>query len=123
LASEKADGTDAIAQVCNKFRIQLSELFGVVGFRTLLHRSLALTKTETSCFEHVSLDHNGALLGLAEADSQEKKALIRDGGVLLITNLLMLLEVFVGEAVTQILLNETWPGINPRPVTSRTKSP
>jgi hypothetical protein len=123
LASEKADGTAAIAQVCNKFRIQLSELFGVVGFRTLLHRSLALTRTETNCFENVSLDHSGAFLGLAEADSQEEKAHMKDGGVLLITNLLMLLEIFVGEAVTQILVNETWPSTNPRPVTSRTKSP
>jgi hypothetical protein len=123
LASEKEDGTVAIAHVCNKFRLQLSELFGVVGFRTLLHRSLVLTRTETNCFENVSLDYNGALLGLAEAGSQEQEALMRDGGVVLITNLLMLLEIFVGEAVTQILLDETWPNTIPRPVTSKTKSP
>lgn len=122
MTSEGLDGAAAIVQVCNKLRLQLSEVFGVIGFRTLLHRSLAITRTETKCFENVSLDPTGVLLGLTEVDSHEQRALTKDAGVLLITNLLMLLEIFIGEGLAHTLLEESWPAAKSKNVGSKTQS-
>jgi len=107
--SEKAVGPVAIVEVCAKLRRRLSPVVGVVGFRSLLHRSLMITKTKADCFEKVSIGSDGLLLGLGDSEAPGNMTPIRDGGVILISNLLMLLDIFVGEALMISLLNEIWP--------------
>jgi hypothetical protein len=114
LASERPSGPLAVVQVCSRLRLQLSPVVGVVGFRTLLHRSLTLSKSKVDGFDKVTVSSEGMLLGLGDFEGLGRHTLTSEGGVILISNLLMLLEIFIGEALTRGLLNEIWPVFRPK---------
>jgi hypothetical protein len=107
----------ATLRVYEKLRQGLGEFAGVAGFQALASRALALARTEAPSLNAVRVTEDGSLQGLGEIEHQFDIDKVRagefpagEGGVILITRLLGLLLIFLGEALTISLLRATWPG-------------
>jgi hypothetical protein len=74
------------------------------GFRALLARALALARAEAPCLSAVRVAADGSLQGLDELGRQMDKDQVREGGVVLIAQLLGLLLHLIGEAMTSRLV-------------------
>jgi len=70
------------------------------GFRSLLARALTLARAEAPSLSAVQVAADGSLRGLDELASQTDKEQARDGGAILIAQLIGLLLTFVGEGLT-----------------------
>ena len=99
----------AASRVCRKLRGPLVTLAGVAGFRSLLSRALTLAKAEVPNLSAVQVSADGSLEGLDELLSQTDKGQARDGGAVLIAQLIGLLRTFVGEGLTIRLVQDVWP--------------
>ena len=104
-------------RVYEKLRQGLGEFAGVAGFQSLASRALALARTEAPSLSAARISADGALEGLGEIEHQMNTDRDRateyaagEGGIILISRLLGLLLVFLGEALTLSLLRVTWPG-------------
>jgi hypothetical protein len=113
--SEPADS--ATFRVYEKLRQSLSAFAGVAGFLSLASRALALARTEVPCLSAVRVSEDGALQGLGEIEHQFDIDKVQagefpagEGGIILISRLLGLLLVFLGEPITLRLLRDVWPG-------------
>jgi hypothetical protein len=113
--SEHAES--ATLRVYEKLRQGLGEFAGVAGFQSLASRALALARTEAHSLSAVRVSADGALQGLGEIEPQFDIDKIRagefpagEGGIILIAQLLGLLLLFLGDALTLSLLRVTWPG-------------
>ncbi len=115
LAYEAAAGKNsepmesAAFRVCEKLRQPLCSLAGVAGFRSLLSRALALARAEAPSLSAVQVGADGSLKGLDELGPQRDKDMSREGGALLIAQLLGLLLLFIGEGITLRLVQDVWP--------------
>jgi hypothetical protein len=115
LAHENAAGKTseptkfAALRVCETLRQPLSALVGVVGFRSLLSRALTLARTEAPSLSAVQIAADGSLQGLDELEPQINKDQAREGGTILITQLIGLLLTFIGEGLTLRLVQDVWP--------------
>jgi hypothetical protein len=113
LASEatQIDATDAhvgvTVRVIEEFRLRLTKLAGVEGFRALLSRSLTLAKGESPCLNEVHVSENGSLEGFDKIE-QSQEAMVQ-AGTILVAHLLALLMTFIGESLTLRLVREAWP--------------
>ncbi|MGH9689690.1 MAG: hypothetical protein ACRD4C_01060 [Candidatus Acidiferrales bacterium] len=96
-------------RVCAKLRQPLTTLAGVAGFRSLLSRALTLARPEAPSLSAVKVEADGSLKGLDELASQSDKEQARDGGAILIAQLIWLLLTFVGDGVTLRLVQDVWP--------------
>ena len=94
--------------VCERLRQPLITLAGVAGFRSLLARALTLARAEAPGLSVVQVAADGSLKGLDELDPQSDKQ-ARDGGAILIAQLLGLLLTFIGEGLTLRLVQDVWP--------------
>jgi hypothetical protein len=90
----------AAFRVCETLRRPVSALTGNDGFRALLSRALALARAEAPSLGAVQVAADGSLQGLDELGGQIDKDQVREGGVILIAQLLGLLLAFIGEAMT-----------------------
>jgi hypothetical protein len=113
--SEHAES--ATLRVYEKLRRGLGEFAGVAGFQSLASRALVLASTEAPSLSAVRVAADGALQGLGEIEHQFDIDKIRAGefpageeGIILIAQLLGLLLLFLGDALTFSLLRSTWPG-------------
>jgi hypothetical protein len=113
LVAHEADaGKDSVAteapafRVYEKLRRHLCELTGVAGFQSLASRALTLARVEAPSLNAVQVIADGSIRGLGEAQPQIDKD---DGGTILIAQLLGLLLIFIGEALTLQLLQDVWP--------------
>ena len=99
-------------RVYQKLRQSLGEFVGVACFYSLASRALALAKPEAPSLNAAQVSGDGALLGLSEIETQigMNKDPAGEGGIILISRLLGLLLIFLGEALTLSLLRVTWPG-------------
>jgi hypothetical protein len=88
-----------------KLRGSLSILAGIHGYRTLLVRALTLAKRETGSLSTVQVKPDGSLEGLGDLSNDQAA----EAGLTLITQLLELLETFVGESLTRMLAHDVWP--------------
>ena len=95
--------------VCERLRQPLITLAGVAGFRSLLSRALTLARAEAPSLSVVQVAPDGSLKGLDEAEPQIDKEQARDGGVILIAQLVGLLLTFIGEGLTLRLVQDVWP--------------
>src|SRR5579859_2196220 len=86
-------------RVCETLRQPLSALAGVAGFRSLLSRALTLARTEAPSLSAVQVAADGSLKGLDELEPQTGKEQARDGGAILIAQLIGLLRTFIGEGL------------------------
>jgi len=96
-------------RVCAKLRRPLTALAGVAGFRSLLSRALTLARAEAPSLGAVQIAADGSLQGQDEFASQSNEEQARDGGVILIAQLIGLLLTFIGEGLTLRLVQDVWP--------------
>jgi hypothetical protein len=108
-------------RVYEKLRQGLGEFAGVAGFQSLASRALVLARTEAPGLSAARISADGALQGLGQDLDEFECRIDKDkdrvaeyaageGGIILISRLLGLLLVFLGEALTLSLLRVTWPG-------------
>jgi hypothetical protein len=104
----------AAFRVCETLRGPVYALAGVAGFRSLLSRALALARAEALCLSAVQVAANGSLQGLDELGRQIDKDQVREGGVVLIAQLLGLLLTFIGETMTsRLVISKCSPPLGP----------
>lgn len=116
IANEGAGGNTsapmefAAFRVCETLRRPVCALMGVAGFRSLLSRALALARAEAPSLSVVQVGTDGSFQGLDEPGREIDKDQVRQGGVILIAQLLGLLLTFIGEAMTsQLVASEVSP--------------
>jgi hypothetical protein len=110
VAGEKSEPAESAAfRVCAKLRRPLITLAGVAGFRSLLSRALTLARAEDPSLIAVQVAPDGSLKGLDEVASQTDKEQVRDGGAILIAQLIGLLLTFIGDGLTLRLVQDVWP--------------
>jgi hypothetical protein len=99
-------------RVYQKLRQSLGELAGSAGFHSLASRALTLARSEVPSLSAVQLGADGNLEGMSaiEPSIKVEKDRVHEGGVILISRLLGLLLIFLGEALTLSLLRDAWPG-------------
>ena len=109
-AGKNSKSTESAAfRVCEKLRLPLCSLAGVAGFRSLLSRALALARAEAPSLSAVQVGADGSLKGLDELGPQKGKDKSKEGGAILIAQLLGLLLTFIGEGITLRLVQDVWP--------------
>jgi hypothetical protein len=96
----------AAERVCEALRGPLCTLAGTTGFREILRRALALSRTQVPALNAVVVQQDGSLEGLAEVVINEET----EAEVVLISELLGLLAVLIGEGLTVGILTDVWPG-------------
>jgi hypothetical protein len=110
VAGENSEPAESAAfRVCAKLRRPLTTLAGVAGFRSLLSRALTLARAEVPSLGAVQVAADGSLKGLDELEPQIGKEQARDGGAILIAQLIALLLTFIGEGITLRLVQDVWP--------------
>ena len=110
VAGENSEPAESAAfRVCVKLRRPLTTLAGVAGFRSLLSRALTLARAEVPSLGAVQVAADGSLKGLDELEPQIGKEQARDGGAILIAQLIALLLTFIGEGITLRLVQDVWP--------------
>jgi hypothetical protein len=110
VAGENSEPAEAAAfRVCAKLRRPLTILAGVAGFRSLLSRALTLARAEAPSLSAVQVAADGYLKGLDEVEPHIDKEQARDGGTILIAELIGLLLTFIGEGLTLRLVQDVWP--------------
>lgn len=110
VAGENSEPAESAAfRVCAKLRRPLITLAGVAGFRSLLCRALMLARAEAPTLSAVQIAADGSLKGLDELASQTDKKQARDGGAILVAQLIGLLLTFIGKGLTLRLVEDVWP--------------
>jgi hypothetical protein len=110
VADKNSEPTESTAfRVFAKLRRPLITLAGVAGFRSLLSRALMLARAEAPSLSAVQVAADGSLKGLDELASQTDKEQARDGGAILIAQLIGLLLTFIGDGLTLRLVQDVWP--------------
>jgi len=104
-------------RVYEKLRQSLGAFAGVAAFESLAFRALTQAKSEAPDLWPVQVAADGSLKGLGgfepESDIDKNQAgndQAGEGGIILISRLLGLLFIFLGEALTLSLLRNAWPG-------------
>jgi hypothetical protein len=106
----------AAFRVCETLRRPVCALAGVPGFRSLLSRALTLARAEAPILSAVRVAADGSLEGLDELGRQIDKDQVREGGVILIAQLLGLLLTFIGETMTsRLVTSEALPPLRSIP--------
>ena len=110
VAGENSEPAESAAfRVCAKLRQPLITLAGVAGFRSLLSRALTLARAEAPGLSAVQVAADGSLKGLDKLEPPIDKGQVRDGGAILIAQLIGLLLTFIGEGLTLRLIQDVWP--------------
>ena len=108
--ANNSSNVHAALSVLEKLRLNLAKPLGAAGFQALLVRALALAKSEVEWLNDVEVKANGTLAGFDDnARSRAEEAVF--GGAALLSELLALLIIFVGEALTLQLLHNIWSEI------------
>lgn len=117
LAEERDSGEGsqdpAAARVCAKLGALLSKLAGAAGYRSLLSRAVSLAQAEVPSLKSLHVLPDGKLIGFYEATEATDKQEFERSEVALVAQLLGLLHTFIGETLTQQLVKEAWPAIDP----------
>ena len=102
----------ATLRVYQKLRQNLVGLAGSAGFHSLASRALTLARSEVPSLSAVQVGTDGSLEGMStiEPSIEVEQDRVYEGGVILISRLLGLLQIFLGEALTLGLLRDAWPG-------------
>ena len=98
-------------RVYEKLRQSLVELAGTAGFQSLASRALTLARSEAPSLSAVRVAAEGNLQGMSvtELPIDFDKDQFHEGGVILLSRLLGLLLIFLGEALTMNLIRSVWP--------------
>ena len=93
----------ATSRACDALRGPLAKFVGADGFRSLLSRALALAKVEIPSLGSVQMRPDGSLEGLEGVEQNQ------DAGAVVVTQLLGLLVMFIGEPLMIRLVQDAWP--------------
>ncbi|CAN5329606.1 hypothetical protein BH11MYX1_BH11MYX1_13640 [soil metagenome] len=103
-------GTEAAAfRVSEKLGDRLSQLLGAAGFQALLARALHLATAGAPELSAVEVRPDGSLAGRSKSGRHSRSTQMAKGEVMLITELLALLDTFIGEALMLRLVQDVWP--------------
>ncbi|MEO8098147.1 MAG: hypothetical protein ABI811_10635 [Acidobacteriota bacterium] len=112
------ENEQAILRVSEKFRRLLITLIGLMGYRTLLARTLTLARVQAPTLSAITVSADGSLEGFVSEHSsgngprnQARQDPSDDAAVTLIAQLLGLLAVFIGEGLTLHLVLTAWPDL------------
>jgi hypothetical protein len=101
IESEAFEATEpASFRVYEKLRRPLCALAGVAGFQSLASRALTLARSEAPSLRAVQITADGYLQGTSELDLQLDDREAGEEEVILIAQMLGLLFIFIGEALT-----------------------
>ena len=117
-------GSDAVqaVQACEQLRIPVTRLAGTVGFASLMSRALTVTKRQVPEFVRLRVVADGSLEGYQELPRAGSEAeATRQGGVILLAELLDLLFALIGESLTLSLVSEAWPNHSPETMALNTQ--
>jgi hypothetical protein len=82
---------------------------GVVGFRALFSRALVLALPQAPWLTALEINADGSLTGLERVSAGLSRAELSRGEVALVSQLLGLLETFIGRTLTVGLIQDAWP--------------
>jgi hypothetical protein len=101
----------ATMRVYEKLRGNLCVLAGDAGFQALASRALTLASSQVPGLRAVQVGADGKLQGVSELEPPMKadEDPLAEEGVILISSLLGLLLMFLGEALTMNLVRNVWP--------------
>lgn len=108
-AGPSASASRAAFRACDKLRQPLSTFAGAAGFRSLLARALVLAKTKTPLLAGVELKSDGTFEFSPEMEAQLATEEAVKAAAILVEELLGLLFIFIGEALTLRLVHDVWP--------------
>jgi len=97
----------------------LTKLAGTVGFASLLSRALMIAQRQAPALAKWHVGADGVLEGFSDAPAAEAT---RQGGMILLSELLSLLVTFIGEPLTLRLMHEAWPKLTLKTLTPRTEA-
>lgn len=97
------------ARVCEKLRLPLSKLVGVVGFQSLMSRAVAMAAGEVPSLAAVRVLADGSLQGLDGLGNPGDAEAGNRAGLVVVAQLLGLLMTFIGEPLTLRLVRDAWP--------------
>ena len=112
LAQDAESGSAPALRAVDRLRIPLSKLSGVEGYRILLLRALTLAKARAPSLSTLAPAPDGTLVAPGPAQSGRDGHEPSEGtedGIILLSELLGLLILFIGEALTLQLLRSVWP--------------
>jgi hypothetical protein len=117
MAGESPESMEsASTRVYEKLRQSLGEFVGAAGFHSLASRALALARPDAPSLSAARVTADGSFEDLGEIEPQidDDKDQAGEypsggGGAILITRLLDLLLIFLGESLTLSLLRNAWP--------------
>ncbi len=95
------------SRACDALRGPLAKFVGAAGFCSLLSRALAIAKAEIPSLNSVQVRPDGSLEGLEGVEQNQDAA--ADAGAVVVTQLLGLLVMFVGEPLMIRLVQDAWP--------------
>jgi hypothetical protein len=122
LDGESGARSDAIVKVSEKLRLSLGSVLGVVGFRMLLYRALLLTSTDIGNMEKMSVRYDGTLVGVDDFAARSTQKQVDEGGEALISRLLVLAEIFLGDALIRNLIEGIWPTTHSKNALAKTNN-
>ena len=93
-------------RVCEALRRPLCTLAGTTGFRELLKRALSLARTQVPALSAAGVNPDGSFEGLAQL-VVDQDTVAED---VLISELLGVLAVLIGEGLTVRIISDVWPG-------------
>lgn len=106
-----APNQPASFHACEKLRAHLITLMGIGGYRSLLARALALAGRDVPWLRTMVVTANGTVEESEELHPHLADGELFEGRVALLTQLLGLLVIFVGQELTVRLAREVWPDI------------
>jgi hypothetical protein len=109
VSNDSDSGSRAAFRVCEKLRQPLCTFAGIAGFRSLLSRALVLAKVEAPLLGGVVIKADGTLHYSAGMEAQLATDEAAEAGAALASQLLGLLNTFIGEALTLRLVHDVWP--------------
>jgi hypothetical protein len=109
-SANPAEDRDSTAfRVCEKLRGPLGKLLGVDGFRSLLSRAQALAGAEVPWLLMLKIKRDGSWEDLGGSEAKLDAEALAEGEVFLVGQLLGLLVIFIGPALTLRLVQDIWP--------------
>ena len=104
-----AEQVQVTLSVFTNVRTYLSRIVGVAGFQALLARALALATAEMAWLETVRVQDDATLMGFTEAAQRQPAKAVTAGSIALLSQLIGLLVIFIGDTLTLRLVQDIWP--------------
>ena len=110
--------TSDLAQVCERLRLVITPLAGSAGFHSLLARALALAKADHALLKPIKVLENGTIVGFDSGDTQDADAAagLAAAKCGLVSQLLDLLTILIGEQLTMRLVRDAWPELSAKSI-------